>query len=209
MRQTIAWLLVVMVAVVGGGAATLGALQAPTAIPLSEAVNNTLGASNYSEVVLESTAQGKQADYLVYQAPDRLGGYIQSGNKRTYVYVIGSEEYQSLTVTADTPTKHLVFYRQPSSGAATLDPAHNYLRYAGLAKNPKQSGFTYTFHLTQSGQTGAFTFTTSGQYISSVTLTVKSASVQLVISQVGTSPPVALPAGSKVITAPSSSGAAG
>ena len=34
----------------------------------------------------------------MYQAPDRLGGYIQSGNKRTYVYVIGKWEYQSLTM---------------------------------------------------------------------------------------------------------------
>jgi hypothetical protein len=209
MRQSIGWLLVVMVAVVGGGAAALGVSQAPTTVPLREAVNSTLGAPNYSEVVSESTAQGKQADYLVYQAPDRLGGYIQSGNRRTYVYVIGSEEYQSLTVTSGAPTSHLVFYRQPSAGAAALDPAHNYLRYADLAKNVDQSGSTYTFHLTQGGQTGAFVFTASGRYISSVSLTVKSASVQLVISQVGTSPPVALPAGAKVVTAPGSSGPAG
>ena len=51
---------------------------------------NTLGAANYTEVVKETTPQGKQTDYLVYQAPDRLGGYVQSGNKRTYVYVIGN-----------------------------------------------------------------------------------------------------------------------
>lgn len=209
MRQMIAWLLLVMVAVVGGGAAVLGVSQAPKTVPLQEAVSNTLGAPNYSEVVSESTAQGKQTDYLVYQAPDRLGGYIQSGNRRTYVYVIGNVEYQSLTVTANTPTKHLVFYRQPSAGAAALDPAHNYLRYAGRAKSVKQSGPTYTFDLTQGGQTGTFVFTVSGQYVSEVSLTVKSASVQLVISQVGTSPPVALPAGSKVVTAPSSPGAAG
>ena len=51
-------------------------------------------------MVTESTPQGKQTDYLVFEAPDKLGGYVQSGNKRTYVYVIGDTEYQSLTVSA-------------------------------------------------------------------------------------------------------------
>ena len=67
----------------------LGVAQSPNNVPLQEAVDNTLAAPNYSEVLTESTPQGKQTDYLVYQAPDRLGGYIQSGTKRTYVYVIG------------------------------------------------------------------------------------------------------------------------
>ena len=130
LRRLIAWLLLALVAVVGAGAAVLGVAQAPDNVPLSQAVNNTLGAANYSEVVAESTPQGNQTDYLVYQAPDKLGGYIQSGNKRTYVYVIGTKEYQSLTVTPNTPTENLVFYEQPSQGAAALDPAHNYLGYA-------------------------------------------------------------------------------
>lgn len=204
LRQLIAWLLLAMVAVVGAGAAALGVAQAPDNVPLSKAVVNTQHAPNYSEVVSESTPQGTQTDYLVYQAPDKLGGYIQSGNRRTYVYVIGSKEYQSITVTANTPTKHLVFYEQPSQGAATLDPAHNYLRYAQQAKNPQQSGSTYTFSLTQGGQVGNFVYTVSGKYVSAMTLTVKTASVQLAISMVGTSPPVALPAGAKVVAAPTS-----
>jgi hypothetical protein len=204
LRRLIAWLLLALVAVVGAGAAALGVAQAPDNVPLSQAVNNTLGAANYSEVVAESTPQGTQTDYLVYQAPDKLGGYIQSGNKRTYVYVIGTKEYQSITVTPNTPTKNLVFYEQPSQGAAALDPAHNYLGYAQQAKNVQQSGSTYTFTLTQGGQVGTFAFTVSGKYVSEMTLTVKTASVQLTISQVGTSPPVALPAGAKVVVAPSS-----
>ncbi len=80
-------------------------------------MTNTLIAPNYSEVLEERTNQGKQSDYLVFQAPDRLGGYIQSGNRRSYVYVIGSTEYQSLTVSAGTPTKKLTFYQQASQGA--------------------------------------------------------------------------------------------
>jgi len=204
LRQLIAWLLLAMVAVVGAGAAALGVAQAPDNVALSKAVVNTLGASNYSEVVSESTPQGTQSDYLVFQAPENLGGYIQSGSKRTYVYVIGTKEYQSITVTATTPTKHLVFYEQPSQGAVALDPAHNYIRYAQQAKNPKQSGSTYTFSLTQGGQVGTFVFTVSGKYVSEMTLSVKTASVQLAISKVGTSPPVALPVGAKVVAAPTS-----
>ena len=209
LRQTISWLLLVMVAIVGGGAAVLGISQAPKNVPLQEAVDNTLAAPNYSQVVTESTAQGKQTDYLVYQAPDRLGGYVQSGNKRTYVYVIGTEEYQSLTVAANASTKHLTFYKQQSQGAAALDPAHNYLHYTTQAKHVTQSGNNYSFTLTQSGQTGTFTYTVSGQYVSEFTLRVKSASVHLVISQIGSSPPVALPAGAKVVGVPTSSSPAG
>ena len=204
LRQTISWLLLVMVGVVGAGAAVLGVSQAPKNVPLDKAVSNTLAASNYSQVVTESTPQGKQTDYLVFEAPDKLGGYVESGNKRTYVYVIGNTEYQSLTVPSNTSTKHLVFYQQQSQGAATIDPAHNYLQYATTAKHIQQNGNIYSFTLTENGQTGHFAYTVSGQYISEFNLTVKTASVQLVISQVGTSPPVALPAGAKIVKAPTS-----
>ncbi len=38
---------------------------------------------------------------------------------------MGAEEYQSLSVSNGTATKHLIFYRQPSQGAVSaLDPAH-------------------------------------------------------------------------------------
>ena len=83
-----------------------------------QAVHNTQHAASYSEVVSETTPQGTQTDYLVYQAPDKLGGYIQSGNRRTYVYVIGNKEYQSITVTANTPDQAPGFLRaaQPRCG---------------------------------------------------------------------------------------------
>jgi hypothetical protein len=204
-RNPTSWLLLGLLTVVGVGGAVLGVAQSPKNVPLQQAVDNTLAAPNYSEVLTESTAQGKQTDYLTYQAPDRLGGYIQSGSKRTYVYVIGALEFQSLTVSANSPNPHLVFYKQSSQGAKALDPAHGYLPYARQGKNIQQSGGTYSFTLTKSGQTGKFGFTVSGQYISEFTLNVQSASVQLVISEVGTSLPVRLPAGSKVVAAPSGS----
>jgi hypothetical protein len=202
LRNAIAWLLLALLVVVGAGAAVLGVAQAPTSAPLLDAVTNTLSARNFSEVLVENTAQGQQSDYLTFQAPDRLGGYIQSGNRRTYVYVIGSYQYQSLTVSAGTVPRRLVFYRQLSQGAVALDPAHGYLPYATQAKHPSRSGDTYSFTLTKGGQTGTFTYTVSGQYISQFTLTVPHASVTLDISSVGTSQPVKLPAGSRVVAAP-------
>ncbi len=204
-RYWIGWLLLGVLVVVGAGAAALGVSQAPKNAPLLQAVTNTLSATNYSEVLVESTSQGKQTDNLVFQAPDRLGGYIESGNRRTYVYVIGSTEYQSLTVSSSASTRNLVFYRQASQGAAALDPAHGYLPYASQAKNPKHNGDTYSFTLTKQGQTGTFTYTVDGGYITQFTLSVPNASVRLDISAVGTSPPVALPAGARVVSAPSSS----
>ena len=209
LRRLISWLLLGLVGVVGLGGAALGVSLAPSDVPLGQAASNTLAASNFSEVVTEVTAQGTQADGLVWHAPDRLGGSIDSGNKRTYVYVIGSVQYQSVSVAANGSTKHLVFYRQASQAASVLDPAHNYIRYASQAKNVTRDGSTYTFVLHQNGQTGTFVYTVNGSYISTFDLTVKNASVHLVISQVTTSPPVNLPAGSKVVGLPSSSAPAG
>jgi hypothetical protein len=204
-RNLIAWLLLGLLTVLALGGAVLGIAQSPKNVPLQQAVDNTLGAANYSEVLTENTPQGKQTDYLVFQAPDRLGGYIQSGAKRTYVYVIGAVEYQSLTVANNAPTTSLVFYRQASQGAKALDPAHGYLPYAKQAKDVQKSGDTYSFTLSettsQGKQSGKFVYTVSGSYISEFTLAVASSAVQLVISEVGTSPPVKLPAGAKVVKA--------
>jgi FlaG/FlaF family flagellin (archaellin) len=205
LRSTISWLLLVLLAAVGGGAAVLGATQAPKDAPLKVAVTNTLAAPNYSEVVTETTPQGKQTDYLVYQAPDRLGGYVESGGKRTYIYIIGNLEYQSLTVAPGASTSHLVFYRQASQGVQGSDFVHVYLSYALTAPRIQSDGATHTFTLTQNGQTGNFKYQVSGQYVAEFNLTVSSASVQMVISQVGTSPPVALPKGAKVISVPARS----
>ncbi len=216
-RNLTSWLLLGLLTVVALGAAILGIAQSPKNATLiscatpqqpvqlcTGAVPNTLGASSYSEVLNEVTPAGRQTDYLVYQAPDRLGGYIQSGNKRTYVYVIGKWEYQSLTMAVGASTDHLTFYRQASQGAQALDPAHGYLPYAKQAKDVTRSGDNYTFTLSettaQGKQTGKFVYTVSGPYVSEFNLSVASASVNLVISEVGTSPPVRLPAGSKVVT---------
>jgi hypothetical protein len=205
-RNLTGYLLLGLLTVVGVGGAALGVALAPKNVALTQAVDNTLGAANYSEVLTENTPQGKQSDYLTYQAPDRLGGYIESGNKRTYVFVIGDTEYQSLTVPANGSTKHLVFYKQSSQGAKALDPAHGYLPYAKQkGENVQKSGGTTTFTISKSGQVGTFTFTVSGQYVTSFNLAVKTANVSLVISQVGTAPPVKLPPGSKVVVAPTGS----
>src|ERR1700722_10016098 len=120
-RHLTAWLLLGLLTVVGAGAAVLGILQAPNDAALLPAVTNTigntktktLGAANYSEVFTEVASAGKETEFLVFQAPDRIGGYQQSGNKRTYVYVIGKVAYESLTVAANASTAHLTFYRQP------------------------------------------------------------------------------------------------
>jgi hypothetical protein len=182
---------------------TTSTTGAPKSASLQQSVSNTVSAPNYSEVLSQNTPQGKETAYLKYQAPDRLGGYIQSGSKRTYVYVIGSTQYQSQAVPNNTSTKHLTFQSQASQGVTASDPAHGYLPYATQAKNPTRSGDTYSFKLTQQGQTGTFTYTVNGQYVSKFTLRVPPSSVQLDISAVGTSPRVALPTGSKVSAASS------
>jgi hypothetical protein len=203
-RRLIGWLLLGLLGAVGLGGAILGIVLAPRNVPLDQAVTNTLGASSYSEVVTESLATGSQTDTLTYQAPDRLGGYIQNGTRRTYVVVIGSTEYQSVTAAATTPTSKLVFYKQAGQPVSSLDPAHSYLRYADQAKHVTKDGSTYTFVLHQSGQTGTFVYTVSGSSVTVFNLKVANSSVHLLISQVGSAPPVKLPAGAKVVGLPTS-----
>jgi hypothetical protein len=207
-RHLTAWLLLGLLTVVGVGGAVLGVAQSPKGASLDAAVANTLAAPSYTEVLTEDTQAGKQTDYLVYQAPDRLGGYIVGGDKRTrtYVYVIGTLEYQSLTVPLHGSVAHLSFYKESSEGnVQSLDPAHGYLPFALQGKNNEKSGNTYSFSLTEhtskGAETGDFSYTVSGQYISQAALRLGGASANLIISQVGSSPPVALPAGSKVISA--------
>jgi hypothetical protein len=201
-RQGLSWLLVGMVAVVTAGAAAIGVEQAPTAAPLTDAVNNTLQASSYNEVAKETTPQGSETAYLSYQAPDRLGGFVQSGSRRTYIVFIGNYEYQSVTVAAGASTKHLVFYRQAIAGGSAADPAHTYLKLASEGTNHHQSGNTTKMSISEAGQTVDLAFTISGQYVAQFVGSGGGSSVSLVISQVGNGRPVALPAGAKVVNIP-------
>ncbi|MGH9078622.1 MAG: hypothetical protein ACRDYE_00840, partial [Acidimicrobiales bacterium] len=124
--------------------------------------------------------------------------YLESGSKRTYVYVIGSTEYQSQAVSDNTPTTQLKFQSQAGQGATASDPAHGYLPYVTQAKHPTRSGDTYSFTLTKQGQTGRFAYTVNGRYISRFTLKVPKSTIHLDIAAVGKSLPVALPKGADI-----------
>ena len=203
------WLLLGLLTLVAAGAAILGIVQSPNNASLQQAVRNTLAAPDYTEVLSTTTPNGSQTLHLVFQAPDRLGGYAVNGNRRTYIYILGRYQYQSLTVPATASVRHLVFYRQPGRPASLADPARGFLRFAARGQNVKGSAGSYTFTVTQNGVTGAFTATVSGPYVSAMTLVAPNESDQLAISQVGTSPPVALPSGSRVIGAPTGAGTSG
>ncbi|MGH9097020.1 MAG: hypothetical protein ACRDWB_06320 [Acidimicrobiales bacterium] len=201
-RRLIGWLLLVLVAVLAAGGAALGVSQAPKQATLQAAVKNTLNAANYTSDVLESSPQGTQTQHLVYQAPNRLGGYVDSGTVRVYVAVIDSVEYQSNQVSPSASTDHLTFQKQSSQAASSYDPVHEYVALAKNAQHVKQKGDTYTFSVTQQGQTASFTATVIGQYLSALTITASGAQLSLTVSSVNSSPPVTLPGGAKVVAAP-------
>ncbi len=210
-RATISWLLLVMLAVVGGGAAVLGASQAPPKnVSLDKAVTNTLNASSYTEDVSESTPQGSQTLHFVYQAPDRLGGYVQSGRLRSYVYIIGTSGYRAITVPAGTPTNRLHFYRQSiPPGTAQADGVAVYLQPASRGANKKTSNGVTTMTISQGGVTATFVYTVSGQYVSALDATAPGQAVHLIVTDVGSSPSVSLPAGAKVAGIPTTGSSAG
>ena len=101
---------------------------------------------------------------------------------------------------------------QPERGQ--FDPAHSYLR---AVRRPRQERDQVGEHLHLHADpdliagkvTGTFAYTVAGPYVSQFNLAVQGSSVQLVITDVGSSPPVDLPAGAKIVatsTAPSTGG---
>ena len=198
MRKYLAFLLLGILTLVGAGFAFLGAMQSSSAAPLGKAVTNTLNASNYTEDLVERTPQGAQQARLVFQSPDRLGGWLISAKRKTYLYIIGNAEYIAVTrsISAPAPT---TFYRQQSQGAVAVDPAHTYLPYYNKGPSTRNGSVT-TVTLSQGGQTEILTYTVTGNYVSDFKATVSGGSIDLTISNVGSSPPVKLPKGFKITT---------
>ena len=212
-QRLIPWLTLALLTVVGAAGAALGIQQSPQQATLDRAVSNTLKAPNYSSLLVSTGTQAATQN-LVWEAPDRIGGYVDTGKRRFYVAVIGSFEYQSTQVSTSTGPTNLTFLKGASQPASAYDPVQGYLPYAQKATDIHRNGDVYSFTVTQQGQTAQFTVTVSGQYVSDLTITATGLHADLSITDVGTSPPVTLPAGAKVKAVSgtgtgSSSGAAG
>ncbi len=206
MRKILSFVLLGVLTVAGLGAAAVGVVQSQSGTALGQAQKITLNSPNYSEYLVEKTPQGNESASLVYQAPDRLGGWLESEGRRTYLVIIGSTEYVSVPRTAKTAKGPLTFYTQQSTGAQAVDPAHTYLAYwdcRGVLPCPSsRSGSVTTVTLTQSGQTEKLQFTVRGNYVSRFAAAAQGATLGLDLSRLGTSPPVALPAGAKILRTP-------
>jgi hypothetical protein len=206
-QRFVPWLLLLLLVVLAGGGATLGVLQSPTQADLHQAVANTLAAPNYtSDSVLAQSGGATESQHLVWQAPNRLGGYVQSQGRRSYVAVIGGFEFQSSPISPTASTAHLTFVRQASQPASSYDPVRNYLALLQRATQVHQSGGTSTFVLDEQGQVLHGSVTVVGQYVDALRIAGGGASVGVTISSVGSSPPVALPSGAKISTSPAGSG---
>ncbi len=210
--RIVPWLLLLLLVVLAGGGAALGVAQSPTQIDLlHQAVTNTLDAPNYTSVsVLAQSGGPSETQHLIWQAPDRLGGYVESQGSRSYVAVIGRFEFQSSPVSASASNAHLTFTRQAGQPASAYDPVRNYLGLLQHATDVHQHGTKSTFVLAVQGQSLQGTVTVTGTYVSALHIAGAGASVNLAISSVGSSPAVALPSGAKVSSTPGhSAGSAG
>ncbi len=208
MRKYLAFVLVGVLTLVGAGAAVLGIVQSGSGTELRVAVDNTLKASGYTEYLVENTPQGDQTANVVFQSPDRLGGWLESSGRRTYIYILGTTEYISVTQPAKTTRVPLVYYTQATSGAKAADPAHLYLGYYDKGK-ATTSGSVTTVKLSEGGQTETLTYTVTGNYVSKFQASTPGGTIDLDITDIGTSPPVKLPAGAKTTTTSPSSAASG
>jgi hypothetical protein len=205
-QRLIPWLALTLLTVVGIAGAVLGLTGAPKQAGLDAAVHNTLSAPNYTSL-LQATGQTPQTQSLTWESPNKLGGWVDTGGRRFYVYVLGSTEYQSSAVAVTTKDSDLTYLRGTSQPAASYDPVQGYLPYAERATHVTQHGNSYSFPVTQEGQTAEFTVTVSGQYVSQLKLVATGTAVDLSIGSVGTAPPVTLPSGAKIKAASTSSSA--
>jgi hypothetical protein len=204
MRKFLAFILLGVLTLVGAGGAVLGAVQSQSATAIGQAVTNTLKASGYTEDLTEKTPQGNEQAHLVYQAPDRLGGWLVASGHKTFLFIIGSTEYIAVTGAA-TATTPKTFFTQQSQGAVAVDPAQTYLHYC-TKKPATRDGSVTTVTLTQSGQTETLTCTVSGNYVSHFKAITPGGTIELAVSQVGSSPPVALPKDHKITLTPPTQG---
>ncbi len=218
-RFSYPYLLLAVLMVVGGGFALLGYATSSSAatVSLSTAVTNTIDSGNYNEVYVQKTATASQTDTLAFQTPDKLGGFVDRGKQRIYDYILGAYAYQSQAVTPTTPTSKLIFYKQVNTTPAKRqDPVATYLPIYKQKPADKivQNGNVFTFTLVQSGQTGNFSYTVDGKYVTKFQLTVtgqtgQSETIQLTISDFGTAPPPALPKDATIKPLPASAATGG
>jgi len=210
MRKFLSFVLMGVLTLAGLVAVGVGVLQAQSGTSLGQAQKITLASTSYSEALVEKTPQGNQTASLVYQAPDRLGGWLESAGRRTYLVIIGSKEYISITRPASAKAAPLTFYTQQTTGAQAVDPAHTYLPYWNCHGAPTcpttRSKSTTTVTLSQGGQTEHLHFTVTGNYVSTFAAVTPGGSIKLDITKVNDSPAVELPKGAKVIAVPSQAG---
>jgi len=207
-QRLIPWLTLGLLTVVGAAGLALGIQQSPHQAAFQAAISNTLAAPSYSSLLVTTGTQATTQS-LTWQTPDRIGGYVDTGKRRFYVAVIGSFEYQSTQVSTTTGPTNLSFVKGASQPASAYDPVKGYLPYAQKATDIHRSGSVYSFTVTQQGQTAKFAVTVSGQYVSELTINATGIHVDLTLSEVGSAPPVTLPAGAKVRSVSGGTGAAG
>lgn len=180
----------------------LGIVLQPTHGGLQGAVDSTLGASNYTEDLQAVTTQSNQTEHLVFESPDKLGGYLERGSRRQYVFILGDTVYQSSVASSSTPADKLVFQSsattQPNAAVAN-DPVQSDLQIVKAATNVRRNGDVYSFTKTSQGQAELFQVTLAGQYVSNIRVSApKVGHVNLAISSIHSSPSVQLPAGATV-----------
>jgi hypothetical protein len=210
MRKYLSFVLLGVLSLAGLVATVVGLVQSQSGTSLGQAQKITLASTNYTEHLVEKTPQGNQTASLVYQAPDRLGGWLESAGRRTYLVIIGSKEYISVTRPKSSAGKPLTFYTQQTTGARAVDPAHTYLPYWNCHGAPTcpttRSGSVTTVTLSQGGQTEKLSFTVTGNYVSKFAAATPGGTIDLQISELGTSPEVTLPKGSRVVGFPGQAG---
>jgi len=201
-RRLTSYYLLALLSVWALAGLVLGIVLLPSHGGLQGAVNSTLGASNYTEDLHAVTTQSHQAEHLVFESPDKLGGYVERGSQRQYVVITGSDVYQSGVVRSSTPTDKVAFRKSAtgqSNAAVANDPVQSDLQIVKAATDVKRNGDVYSFTKTSQGQTELFKVTVAGQYISDIDVSApKVGHVDLAISSIHSSPSVALPAGATV-----------
>ncbi len=200
MRKYMAFVLLGILTVAGVGFAVLGVVQSKSGTDLGQAVSRT----PWRPPTTPSTwcrrrPRATRRPIWSSRPPTGWAATLLASGHKTYLFIIGTTEYIAVTTTASAPVPTKLLHTEDDRGECPWTrPTRT---CATTTRGPStRSGSVTTVTLTQGGQKETLTYTVTGNYVSEFHAATPDGAINLAISDVGTSPPVALPKGYTITT---------
>ena len=186
MRKYLAFVLLGILTVVGVGAAALGVGPERRARPSLEPGGDQYpqGPELHRVPGGEDAAGRPDGEPSLSRPPTASAAGLQSVGRQTYLFIIGSTEYISVTQPAKGAKGPTVFYTAGDHRGPGRGPGPHLPPYYDKGTSTR-SGSVTTVTLTQGGQTEKLTYTVTGNYVSNFKAATPGGTINLAISDVG------------------------